>query len=194
MTLSSARYDQQLLAGTGSGTPSVLECPAQDSLTLRRAGGGFKKPPPLLLSELPEVQEEGFGGASSAALGSHRRHDSGFTTPALLQLVPDAATQAAASTAAAAAAAPSPGAASLCSPAQRCLFGGHNPSRSLQPGSSSSSCSTVHGVTPGAVDRVAVDRWLHTMEARLAAASPASEVAGDAELSPPAFVVLQLLG
>lgn len=192
MTLSSARYDQQLLAGTGSGSPSVLECPAQDSLTLRRAGGGFKKPPPLLLSELPEVQEEGFGGASSAALGSHRRHDSGFTTPALLQLVPDAATQAAASTAAAAA--PSPGAASLCSPAQRCLFGGHNPSRSLQPGSSSSSCSTVHGVTPGAVDRVAVDRWLHTMEARLAAASPASEVAGDAELPPPAFVVLQLLG
>jgi hypothetical protein len=66
-----------------------------------------------------------------------------------------------------------------------------------QPGSSSSSnsnSSIMHGATPDAVDRVTVDRWLQTMESRHASSSPNGAVMGKAEIPPPAFVVLQLLG
>jgi hypothetical protein len=106
--------------------------------------------------------------------------------------VTDAAPQTTAS-----ALAPSPGASSVCSPAQRCLFAGLKPLQKLQPGSSSNS-STVHGTahaaTPEAVDRVAVDRWLQAMEMRHGPSTPGGEVSGEAALPPPAFVVLQLLG
>lgn len=185
LTTGNAYHGQQLVGG-GSGTAASCDHPTQHSLAPRRElGSGFVRPPPLLLGDLPDFSES----TTHSALAS-QRHVSGFGTPALLQLVSEAAAPAAESTAA-----PSPGAGSLCSPAQRCLFRLSKPSGALQLSSTGSSSSSIaQGATPDAVDRVAVQRWLQTMEAPHTPCSPEREGTGKVELPPPAFVVLQLLG
>jgi hypothetical protein len=181
-TISNASHDQQLVSCGGTAS----DCFTEHNLAQRgKFGSGFRRPPPLQLSELPEALEDAFEGPPCSALASLRHHGSGFSTPALLQLVHDAAVQPVASTAA-----PSPGAGGLISPAQRCLFGGPKPGDELQSGSS----SVARGITPDVVDRVAVDRWLQVMEARHAPCTPGSEGTAEAAVPPPAFVVLQLLG
>jgi hypothetical protein len=183
-TISNASNDQQLV----SGSQTASDCLRQHTMSqVGKFGNGFRRPPPLQLSELPEVQEEAFEGPPCSA--STRHHGFGFSTPALLQLVLDAAVPSVASTVA-----PSPSASGLCSPAQRCLFAGLKPGEELHPSSGSSSSSVARGVTPDMVDRVAVDRWLHVMEARQAPCTRGSEETAEADVPPPAFVVLQLLG
>jgi hypothetical protein len=186
-TISNACHEQPHV----SDSRTASDCLPQHNMAQPgKLGSGFRRPPPLQLSELPEVQEEVFEGPRSA-LGSLRHHGSGFSTPALLQLVLDAAAPTAASIAA-----PSPGAGGLCSPAQRCLFAGLKPGDELQPDSScsSSSSSVARGVTPDVVDRVTVDRWLQGMEARQAPCTRGGKATAEADVPPPAFVVLQLLG
>jgi hypothetical protein len=180
-TISNASHDQQFFSGSRTASDSI---PQHTMSQAGKLGNGFKRPPPLQLSELPEAQEEAFEGPPCSA--STRHHGSGFSTPALLQLVLDPAVPSVASTVA-----PSPSARGLCSPAQRCLFAGLKPGEEQHPGSSS---SVGRGVTPDVVDRVAVDRWLHGMEARQAPCTRSSEDAAEADVPPPAFVVLQLLG